>query len=48
MEKLGKEAIKQIKEKNYMHKMKSTGVKKIILVGIVFFGKKVYSVEEYL
>ena len=47
-ERLGKEALEQIKEKNYIHKMKENGVKEIILVGMVFFGKKVYSVEEYL
>ena len=47
-ERLGKEALEQIKEKNYIHKMKESGVKEIILVGMVFFGKKVYSVEEYL
>ena len=47
-ERLGKEALEQIKEKNYIHKMKENGVKEIILVGMVFFGKEVYSVEEYL
>ena len=47
-ERLGKEALEQIKEKNYIHKMKESGVKEIILVGMVFFGKKVYSVEKYL
>ena len=47
-ERLGKEALEQIKEKNYIHKMKESGVKEIILVGMVFFGKKIYSVEEYL
>ena len=47
-ERLGKEALEQIKEKNYIHKMKENGVKEIILVGMVFLGKEVYSVEEYL
>ena len=47
-ERLGKEALEQIKEKNYIHKMKENGEKEIILVGMVFFGKEVYSVEEYL
>ena len=47
-ERLGKEALEQIKEKNYIHKMKDNGVKEIILVGMVFLGKEVYSVEEYL
>ena len=47
-ERLGKEALEQIKEKSYIHKMKESGVKEIILVGMVFLGKEVYSVEEYL
>ena len=47
-ERLGKEALEQIKEKNYIHKMKENGVKEIILVGMVFLGKEVYSVEKYL
>ena len=47
-ERLGKEALEQIKEKSYIHKMKENGVKEIILVGMVFLGKEVYSVEEYL
>ena len=47
-ERLGKEALEQIKEKNYIHKMKESGLKEIILVGMVFFGKEVYSVEKYL
>ena len=47
-ERLGKEALEQIKEKNYIHKMKENGVKEIILVGMVFLGKEVYSMEEYL
>lgn len=47
-EKLGKEAIEQIKEKSYIHRMKENGVKEIILVGMVFLGKQVYSVEEFL
>ncbi len=48
LERLGKEALEQKKEKNYIHRMKENGVKEIILVGMVFFGKKVYSIEEYL
>lgn len=36
------------KEKSYIHKMKESGVKEIISVGMVFLGKEVYSVEEYL
>ncbi len=47
LEKLGKEALEQIKEKKYIYKLRENGVKEIILVGMVFLGKEVYSIEEY-
>ena len=48
LEKLGAEALEQIKGRGYIHRMKENGVKEVILVGMVFLGKEVYSVEEYL
>ena len=40
LEKLSKEAIKQIEEKRYDINLKSRGIKEITSVGIAFYGKK--------
>ena len=40
LEKLSKEAIKQIEEKKYDINLKSRGIKEITFVGIAFYGKK--------
>ena len=40
LEKLSKEAIKQIEEKKYDINLKSRGIKEITFVGVAFYGKK--------
>lgn len=46
MNKLGEEALKQIKEKKYYIEMKNKGIKEILHLGIVFYGKKVKVVYD--
>lgn len=48
LEKTAEEALEQIIEKNYASELKNRGIKKILLLGIAFQGKKVYLKQHSL